>query len=97
MENMTTITKDVILDKKMESYAVNTDNFIASGEITVTITLSEYRELVTKTAASDTIIQKARNDKLEKDNRIKELENEVRTLKDKLYEMLPVNYKKEDE
>ena len=42
MEN--TVIKDVVLDKKFDGYGTNYNNFVAQSEITVTITLNEYRE-----------------------------------------------------
>ena len=40
--------KDVVLDKKLEGYGSEgrLNNFVSSQELTVTITLAEYRELV---------------------------------------------------
>ncbi len=52
---------DIILDKKIENYDYRAHNFIATGEITVTITLSEYRELVKSAATAETRIEKIRN------------------------------------
>ena len=35
-----------IHDKKLEKYSVETNDYVIEGELTVTITLAEYRELV---------------------------------------------------
>ena len=39
-----------VLDKKMDSFAYKQENFVAEREQTVTITLDEYRELVSQAA-----------------------------------------------
>ena len=63
--------------KNLEGYRVNSDNFIGVGEITVTITLKEYRSLVgivatvdeIKSAANDRAMKAEReNDDLKKEN-----------------------------
>lgn len=44
-----------VYGKKVESYHDSTDNYIAENEITVTITLSEYRKLVQEVATKNMI------------------------------------------
>ena len=61
MDNVT--VKDVVLDKKIEGYSFDRDNFLANGELTVTITLGEYRKLVEDVATAQTRISKAEEDK----------------------------------
>lgn len=56
-ENMATV--DLILNKKTESYGFEKNDFVAPSEITVTITLGEYRSLITKAATADEAIRKA--------------------------------------
>lgn len=87
MEN--TVTNNVVLDKKLDGYGVDSrlQNFVAPHEITVTITLSEYRELVSKSATRDADIDKANADKYERNNEIMKLKEEVSNLKAKLYEL----------
>lgn len=85
MEN--TIINNVVLDKKMEGYHSNLDNFTAPQELTVTITLGEYRELVSKVATSDNRIEKAERDKYTRESENKKLTEEVAKLKAELYEM----------
>ena len=41
---------EAVLDKKLEGYSFETKNFVAGSEITVTITLAEYRNLVANDA-----------------------------------------------
>lgn len=87
MEN--TVVNNVILDKKLEGYVSSSElhNFIAPQEITVTITISEYRELVKRVATAQTDIDKANADKYKRDNEIMKLKEEVSCLKAKLYEL----------
>lgn len=55
-------------------------NFIIDGELTVTITLSEYRMLVSQYAANDKAIK-------EKITQIYELESKIRNLEAKIVEL----------
>ena len=57
MEN--TVIKDVVLDKKFDGYGTNYNNFVAQSEITVTITLNEYRALVVDNAKAQSKIDEA--------------------------------------
>lgn len=66
-----------VLDKKLRDYG-NHDNFVAPRELTVTITLSEYRSLVIAKGANDKTIENLRNKNYE-------LEQKVQTLINKLY------------
>lgn len=86
-----------LCDQKTSSYnctSNHTMNFVLENELTVTVTLAEYRNLVSKTATSDAEIRatasekatiKAEKEKLEKT--ITELKLELADLKAKLYEM----------
>lgn len=87
MEN--TVINNVVLDKKFDGYTSSSDlhNFIAPQEITVTITLSEYRELVQKVATREADISKAESDKYERNRKIEELTKENAELKAKIYEL----------
>lgn len=86
MDNVNTITQDVVLDKKLSEYGRN-DDFVASQEITVTITLREYRELVSHDATREHDISKANSDKYERETKIKTLEQRVKTLEDENYSL----------
>ena len=66
-----------VLDKKLRDYG-NHQNFVAPRELTVTITLSEYRSLVMAKGVNDKTIENLRN-------RNYELEQKVQTLIHKLY------------
>lgn len=87
MENIN--IAEVILDKKIESYKFDSRNFQASGEITVTITLDEYRDLVTKVATSQHDIDKTNNDKWQREKEIKELKKEKEDLLRRIYRSEP--------
>lgn len=85
MENTT--IKDVILDKKMDGYGFEKRDFAASGEITVTITLGEYRQLVKDCATAQQRIDKAENDRYSRNAENEALKKENAELKAELYEM----------
>ena len=87
MENTNIV--NTVLDKKLDGYMSSSDlhNFIAPQEITVTITISEYRELVRKVATRDADIANAESDKYERNKKIEELAKENAELKSKLYEL----------
>ena len=96
MENVVTniVTKEdlgvnVVLNKKLEGYVSSSDlhNFIAPQEITVTITISEYRDLVKRVATAQTDVDKANADKCKREDENRKLKEEVAELKAKLYEL----------
>ena len=66
-----------VLDKKLRDYG-NHQDFVAPRELTVTITLSEYRSLVMAKGVNDKTIENLRNKNYE-------LEHKVQTLIHKLY------------
>lgn len=85
MEN--TVIKDVVLDKKFDGYGTNYNNFVAQSEITVTITLNEYRALVVDNAKAQSKIDEANKDKYKRDTENKQLQEQVQQLKAKIYEL----------
>lgn len=97
MEN--TVVNNVVLDKKLDGYVSSSElhNFIAPQEITVTITISEYRELVKKVATAQTDIDKAESDRYERNRKIEALEKENAELKAKIYELQNKEEKSNDE
>ena len=66
-----------VLDKKLHDYG-NHQDFVAPRELTVTITLNEYRNLVMAKGVNDKTIENLRNKNYE-------LEQKVQTLIHKLY------------
>ncbi len=78
---------DAIQDKKLESYGWEKHDFLASQELTVTITLGEYRELVTSKATADQAI-KASTEKVAKLERdMKKAQEEADRLKAENYDL----------
>lgn len=82
-----TVIKDVLLDKKLDRYGFENNDFLASGELTVTITLSEYRKLVKDCATAQARIDKAEADRYERNSENARLTEENNRLKAELYEM----------
>lgn len=76
-----------ILQKKLGNYNLKEDNFVAPGEITVTITLSEYRSLVTNDATRKQAIDKANDDKYVRETEIKAVKEENARLKGENYDL----------
>lgn len=76
-----------ILDKKIEHYDWKAKDFVAEGELTITITLAEYRSLIASEATKQHDITKANADKYERDAENARLKEEVNSLRAKLYEL----------
>lgn len=76
-----------ILQKKLGNYNLKEDNFVAPGEITVTITLSEYRSLVANDATRKQAIEKANDDKYVRETEIKAVKEENARLKGENYDL----------
>ena len=76
-----------ILDKKMEMYRWDDKNYVAEGELTITITLAEYRELIASHATKQQAIETANEDKYKRENENKMLREEVEILRAKVYEL----------
>lgn len=94
MEN--TSVCEVILSKKLNKYGDNNNDFVATGELTVTITLSEYRALVTAKATRDADINKANTDRYQRESDNRALKEEVAKLKAELYELKITNNTQEE-
>ena len=86
MDNNTVI-KDVLLDKKLDRYGFENNDFLAAGELTVTITLGEYRKLVKDVATAQARIDKAEADRYDRNRENERLTEENNRLKAELYEM----------
>lgn len=79
MENVTTNTGYEITKEKIDSYySEKMHNFVGENEITVTITLSEYRNLVEKSIKSERDEERSKNWKLQKE--CEELKKKVEQL-----------------
>ena len=83
--NQTTV--DVVLGKKLEKYDANLNDFRAASELTVTITLDEYRTLVGNDATSKARIDAANADKYTRENEIKAAKEVNEKLKAENYEL----------
>lgn len=74
--------------KKLEHFSDTiAADFVGESELTVTITLHEYRELVHSVAISDAKIAEAKNDKYERNLENKQLKEENAELKQEIYEL----------
>jgi uncharacterized protein YlxW (UPF0749 family) len=81
------VMTSAILDKKMEQYRWHSNDYVAENELTITITLAEYRELVQSAATKQYDIAKANEDKYKRDNENMMLKQELDSLRAKLYEL----------
>lgn len=85
---MESISEEVqVLSKKMDKWDSPEDNFVATGEITVTITLSEYRNLIKEKATKDAEIQELRNSKYSADEQTKAAKAEIAELKEQIVKL----------
>lgn len=76
---MSETTIDKLVENKLDYYGdAKTDNFVLTQELTVEITLNEYRNLVTNKAMADERVSKAEKDKWERLNEISELKDKVK-------------------
>lgn len=73
-----------VLAKKMSKWDSPEDNFVATGEITVTITLSEYRNLIKEKATKGMEIQESRNSEYAANEQLKAAKAEITELKEQI-------------
>lgn len=79
---------DVVLDKKMDDYSYDSKrNLQAPSELMVTITLFEYRDLISKVATRDADISKAEADRYSRNSENEKLKKEVQELKEQIYDL----------
>lgn len=76
-----------ILDKKMEHYRWDARDYVAENEITITITLAEYRALIASDATKNYDIAKANEDKYKREDENRRLKEEVDSLRARLYQL----------
>lgn len=87
MENEKT-TENQVLSGKYQPYKSEwTDNFVCPGELTVQITLSEYRDLVQESAKTHWKISEANEKKLEYYHAVERLKKENAELKEKIVQL----------
>ena len=73
--------------KKEVTYRQNDNDFVIDGEITLKITLNEYRKLVSDQATMQSQIEQANRGKYERETENKKLREENATLKSEMYEL----------
>lgn len=78
MENV--VVKDAILDKKLNEWGYEHKDYVAQGELTVEITLREYRELIKDKAISQYRLDEALREKADHQKEIAELTSQIISL-----------------
>lgn len=76
-----------VLGKKMEHYGWEEKNYVAENELTITITLAEYRDLIASNATKQHDIAMANEDKYKRESENRMLKEEVDSLRAKIYEL----------
>lgn len=88
-EKNTEMVFNKVWDKKFEGYGRSEcDNFLAPSELTVTITLREYRELVGDKAVSEKKISEIKSEKYALEKEVGELKETVAKLREKITVMV---------
>lgn len=78
--------EESLLKRKIDSYSSELKDFQAENELTVEITLSEYRGLIKEKATKDYEIEIANKNKYTRENENKKLKEEKRRLEIELLE-----------
>ena len=78
--------EESLLKKKLDSYSSDNNDFQAENELTVEITLNEYRKLIEEKATADYRIKKAEENKYTRDEENRKLKQENKELEMKLFE-----------
>ena len=69
-----------VVELKTDGYGLEEKNFAIAQELTVNITLSEYRKLVQEVATKDHDVSEARSARWKAEEEVKELKEEVAEL-----------------
>ena len=77
-----------LMSKKLDSWGSSLNDFKAEKELTVEITLNEYRELIKSKATKETDIEKANKDKYTREEENKKLKKQNKELESKLFEYI---------
>lgn len=77
-----------VIKMKTDEYSANKDNFEIDGELTVTITLNEYRNLVSVSATKDLLVKQAESDKYTREQENRALKEQNEKLKGENYDLL---------
>ena len=78
------MTEEKMLNAKMEHYSFEPLNFKAEGELMVTITLSEYRELVKGSARYDALLSESYKRRNAAEKEVTQLRERIRGLQERL-------------
>lgn len=78
--------EESLLKKKIDSYSSEMKDFQSENELTVEITLNEYRELIKEKAIKNYEIEKANKDKYAREDENKKLKQNNKELENKLFE-----------
>ena len=78
--------EESLLNKKLNSYSSELKDFQAENELTVEITLNEYRNLIEEKAISEYKVKKAEEDKYTRNEENRKLKQENKELEMKLFE-----------
>ena len=77
-----------VIKMKTDEYSSNKDNFEIDGELTVTITLNEYRNLVSVSATKDLLVKQAESHKYTREQENRALKEQNEKLKGENYDLL---------
>jgi peptidoglycan hydrolase CwlO-like protein len=77
--NNTQTVDTLVLNKKLDNYGHN-DDFVAPRELTVTITLSEYRDLVSAKSKADSSYSTLQQEKWKIEHERDDLKKKLETL-----------------
>ena len=77
-----------VIKMKTDEDSSNKDNFEIDGELTVTITLNEYRNLVSVSATKDLLVKQAESDKYTREQENRALKEQNEKLKGENYDLL---------
>ena len=77
-----------VIKMKTDEYSSNKDNFEIDGELTVTITLNEYRNLVSVSSTKDLLVKQAESDKYTREQENRALKEQNEKLKGENYDLL---------
>lgn len=77
---------ETLTNKKLDSYSSKLNDFKAERELTVEITLNEYRSLIASDVTKETEINKANKDKYTRESENKQLKEKNKELEAKLFE-----------
>lgn len=88
-----------LINKKIDSWGSKLNDFKAENELTVVITLNEYRELVKSVATKEYDIEKANKDKYTREEENRKMKEKNKELTDELleYKKLYGNIEKDNE